>query len=192
MTIRFYLMPLIGTGETFSRRRPAYLDTDLGGAAQCLDYGAEPLCLVRADVSGAQHTALTAHDDVLSVPTTLSNQIGGTLATVQTALDAVHVPNDWLQSTHTWAQLLRAIATIFQFAQRLHRFRAGRLFPAGVTLTTQFQDLPPAARQALQDAADDMAFDTSELTGASTLRAILKAFGDQFTGTIRMGPDTLP
>jgi hypothetical protein len=191
MTIRFYLMPLIGTGTRRDPRRPAYRETDLAGEGFALDYGAEPVCLVRVDASDTQHTAVTAHSDVFAFPLPLTSTIGAALTSTQASLETFHIPNDWLTSTHTWRQLLRVIGTIFQFAQRLHRFRAGRIFPAGVTLATPFQDLPAATRQAITAAAEEMAFDTSWLTGLSTMRQILKAFGDAFSGTIRMGTDTL-
>jgi hypothetical protein len=184
-TLRVYFMPLSGAGTVDDKRRPKYASTDLAGVPfVSMNYGAEPLCMVLAAVTSGQHSALAAEPDVITTPATLGNTIGGNLTAVQNALDAINIPSNWVQNTQTYAQVLRIVATIFLFAQRLHRFTPTRLFDTGIALSTQFQDLPLGMRQALQNAATELGYDTSGLSGTNTVRQMLKALGDQFSAAL--------
>lgn len=191
MAIRYYFMPLTGTGTRQDPRLPKYRATDVpGGAYTLLPYGAEPICCVRLDVTPAQHTALTAHTDVLAVPADLTQPVGASLPAVQNGLEILNIPSHWLTSTHTYRQVLRGILTVFMFVQTVHGVTADRLFASGITLNTPFSQLPAAMRQALQDAAARGAFDASGLTGATTLRQLLQELGDQWRDAIVMHEET--
>lgn len=181
MATRLYVLPLITTTTPKGDRRdPKYLDTHLAGVEWSLmDMGDEPICLVAADV-GAEHAAFAAETDVLALPANLDQPLGAQLATVQNALEARNIPAGWVQSTHTYRQVVRVVAQAFQFLQRLQVVRPGRLFGGGVTLDTRFNQLPAAVRSALTAAATDLGYDTSGLTGTSTLRTILKTMADQW------------
>lgn len=144
-----------------------------------MDMGDEPVCIVVADV-GSDHAAFAAETDVLALPSDLDQQVGAQLATVQNALESRNIPAGWVQGTHTYRQVIRVVAQAFQFMQRLQVVRPGRLFTGGATLDTRFNQLPVAVRNALVAAATDLGYDTSTLSGTSTLRNILKTMADQW------------
>ena len=177
MAWRVYLLPM-GVDEK-GHRLPAYIATDIPDVATTvLDYGQEAACFLSADVSPAQHAALSAHADVTALPADLTQVIGGQLGAVQAALVSLNIPEDWVQSSDTYRQVLRVVATIFLFAQRLSAVQAARLFGGGVTLATRFNQLPVGVRQALRDTADSLGIDSTTLTGTMTLRQLLKFCGD--------------
>lgn len=181
MATRLYVLPIVGTGASASdSRRPKYTDTHLLGVAwTMMDMGDEPVCIVVADV-GSDHAAFAAETDVLALPSDLDQQVGAQLATVQNALESRNIPAGWVQGTHTYRQVIRVVAQAFQFMQRLQVVRPGRLFTGGATLDTRFNQLPVAVRNALVAAATDLGYDTSTLSGTSTLRNILKTMADQW------------
>lgn len=192
MTIRIYLMPTIGAGTAHDAIRPKYQDLVLANTAESDVYafGDEPQCIVVAyDIQAAGHTELAGQADVLALPANLDQVIGAQLGTVQTALDDRNIPSQWVADIHTYRQVLRVIIQVFRFWQRAQNFRAEGtvtpLFGGTVTLATRFNQLPVAVRTRLTNTADSLGFDRSGMTGAITIRQILKAMADQF-GAIEM------
>jgi hypothetical protein len=181
--MRIYLMPIaiIPIPIAASARQPKYV-ADFGVATWgMMDYGDEPICLCAVEADAALHATLTAHADVTALPADITQAIGaGPLTAVTNALDALNIPSNWILSTHTYRQVLRVVCLVFQFHQRLQGLGFGRIFTAGVTLSTQFNQLAVGVRNNMIAAAQSLNFDTSGLTGASTLRAILKSLADQF------------
>ncbi len=191
--MRLYVVPIItriDSGPLGDRtvRYPAYLEGQwnpspvaelIGLQWNGMDFGAEPAMLIMCDPTSAQHQTLGQQVDVVAVPENLDSQIGAQLNQVKNAMEQFNIPCQWVQATHTYRQVIRLCAAMFQFAQRFHGLGGGRIFPPGVTLDTRFNQLPVSARNKLQGTAESMNFDTSSLTGASTLRQILKAMGDQ-------------
>lgn len=188
-----YLLPLVGAGTHDDRRRPAYIATEAPGVEYTLmDFGMEPVCLLHIHTTGAQDTALQAHADVFALPANVAQVIGGQLAAVQNVLATFNIPEDWVQATMTYRQVLRRIALMCQFMQRLAVFLPTPLFTGGVTLATRFNQLPAATRTVLQAAAGDLGLDTSGLTGATTLRVILRNLADQLViDTVFLGEESL-
>ena len=143
-------------------------------------YGDDMLCVASVDISPAEHAVLVAHSDVLSLPENLnSNMSAGAVAQAQTKLEALRVPADWVSTSFTYKQFVHRVAAIFLFAQRFRGHAKELLFSAGVTLNTQFNELPQAKRIKLKEAAESMNLDTSSLTATSTIRQILKAMAVQ-------------
>lgn len=183
MAIRVYLMPIVGTGMGSSDpRRPKYVNTFLSFTWDMVDYGLEPVCLVGiTDVSPAIHTSLTSNPDVTALPADLTQNIGAQLTLVQNALSAMNIPEDWVKVGFSYVQVLRVVALVFLFMQRLHATLPGvRLFDTGVTLATRINQLPANVKTALATTATSLGFDTNGLTGPTTLRVALKAMADQF------------
>lgn len=193
MTIRFYVVPLIGAGVHGDARRPKYIAAISGLAWGAMDYGLYDVALVAADVSAGQHTSISANSDVVSAPANIDNTItAGALTNVKSALEALNIPANWATTANTYRDVLRVVAGIFQFAQRYHGMHNKQLLPSGVTLDTQFQDLPAAMQTELVDVADSMQIDRSGATGTITVRQILKAFADAWQGkTFYIGGFTL-
>lgn len=188
-----YLLPLLGDGTKGDPRRPAYIATDAPALNYTLmDFGTEPVCLLHMIPSDSQDTALKAHADVFALPANLNQVIGGQLAAVQNALATFNIPEDWVQATMTYRRVLHVVALACQVMQRLAVFLPTRLFAGGVTLATRLNQLPVGTRMLLQQAAVDLGLDTAGLTGASTLRTVLKNLADQVPlETIYLGDEVL-
>lgn len=198
MALRVYLVPVIGDGLTpKTARRAKYIAPDeffvggIVGRYQAMDYGNEPMMLVAAEVTAAEHTAIAANADVIAAPANLDNTIGANLATVQAALESVNLPADWITSGMTYRTVLRWIARLFLVCQRFQGLAGGRLFPAGITLASVIGDLSASVRQKLTQGAQSLGLDTSNIAPATTIRAALKDLGNQMTLVITLGGSSL-
>ena len=195
VSVRFYFVPKIGDGlSSHSAFRPKYTDPgDLGVGLDVtgwstMDYGAENLFLLGADVTPEQHTALSAQVDVLAVPALDSNVSGVALSTVQDKLEAMNLPGSWVMTSLTYRQVVRTVAKIILFMQRYNgQNGAGRLFGAGVTLDTQWNQLSQAERTRLRAVADSFGIDYSAVTNSMNLRQILRLLGDQLPALSMQG-----
>lgn len=202
MAVRFYLLPIeevvkdaqLGTTTRgpkyfawrFDPDPPALLD---GVSYEMRDYGLEPTALLAADVTNAQHQLLIANADVTAVPANLDNTLGANRATVQAALESLHIPADALTNATTYRQVLRGVMAIFALAQRFNGRvgNSGRLFPVGITLATTLGDLSQSVRNQLQSAAEELGYDYSGLTLQSTLRDVLKQIANQQSPSTMLG-----
>jgi hypothetical protein len=185
MAWHLYLTPIIGDGTPTDKRRPEFV-SDLGVSWRMLHFGRQPVGLVAADVSGAQDTTLIGSSGVTKIPDALDGTIGaGALVTVQNILENWNIPGTWLVAGTTYRELVRIVRGVFFIIQRYASVanNLNAILSGGVSLSTQFQDLPLGVRQNLQAAAVDLNIDTSGFTGASTLRQILKGVGDQYAAT---------
>lgn len=186
MTIRYYLIPIEIVDS--DKRGPKYLNwrftenpAPLNVPWSMMDFGLEPVMLIRADVTGGQHTTLSANADVISIPTNIdANITAGALSAVKAALETLNIPAGWVTTSFTYRQVLRMVCGLFQFAQRHHGVHLERLFSGGFDLDTQFSALPLAVRQRLIATADSLEYDTSGLSGSNTIRQILKNVADQW------------
>lgn len=182
MSETIYFMPIIGDGTKLDPRRPKYR-SDLDGLNwSMMDFGLEPVCIISVtDVPALTHASLVANLDVRSAPSNLDQQIGAATATVKTFLEStLGIPSNWIQSSDTYRKDIRIICAMFQFLQRLSSNLSTRLLSGGVDLDTRFNQLSANTRQQLINAADSFNFDTSSLSGTSTIRQILKAMADQW------------
>jgi len=174
-----YLVPVIGTGTQEDPRSPKYL-----ASYACTDYGHQPQMLCAADVDAGTDAALQANSDVTRIPDNLDAQLGaGAVTAVQNALEARNIPAGWVTQALTYRTVLRTLFGMFSLFQRYAAIAQNPnavIDGATVTLSTQFNQLPLKARQDLQATVASFGLDTSGLTGASTIRQILKAFADQF------------
>ena len=189
MATQLYVMPITGTGTDADPRRPKYADTDLAGHAWgAMDYGNEPWMLVAT----ATNAALAAEADVLTIPLNIDqNLTAGAVTTAQTFLENMALPADWITTAMTYRQVLRRVCQFFMLWQRCQGLGFNQLFTGGVTLSTTFGSLPANVKTILQNAAVSMNLDTSSITGASTLRQIIKVVGPQIAGDIHILDITL-
>lgn len=183
MAWRFYLVPTIGQGSPITDpRRPKYINhvTTPTIRWRAMHYGLEPVSLLAADLTGGQHTALVANSDVVSIPTNIDATISaGALTAVQTNLAALNIPSEWVTTAHTYRDVLRLVGKVFQVAQRLRGRFGHRLFESGITLTTTLSQLTQNQRDHLVAAADSFGIDTSQATGATTIRTCLRVLAQQ-------------
>ena len=180
---RFYVVPVVGTGADHTDgRRPKYFEV-LSAPWSAMDYGAEPVMLVRAEVTSALDAILTANADVFALPVNLDvNLTNAEVATVRAVLETANIPvSNWVTTSVTWRQLLRTVAQMMQFLQRLSAVQGStRLFGSTVLLSTRWNQLNAAQQSALIQAASSMGFSIAAFTGSSNFRTMLKAMADQW------------
>lgn len=176
-----YFVPAIGAGSDADPRTPKYA-TGSGFPWAAMDFGMQPIFLVAADVDAATDTTVSAQADVIRVPDNLDATLGGQLATVQTGLENRNIPAGWLTSGTTYRTALRTVTNMFRFLQRFPAVTqiTAPLLDGSVNLDLQFNNLSATNQQRLIDTADSFGFDTSGLSGTTTLRTILKNVADQF------------
>lgn len=185
MTLNIYVMPIVVVGRK-GDRQPKYAASvfptwDYG----MMDYGNEPWCLVGiTDIDGPTDAAITANADADGLPQNLDQLVSPVaLSTVQNALESVNIPGTWIATTNSYRDVVRFIGAVSQFAQKFQGATGGVWFTGGVTLATHFNTLPQAVRTGLVSAAASFGFDTSGVSGATTLRAILLSVGQQYLAT---------
>lgn len=193
MAIRVYIVPVVtaNTGPGGAPcRAPDYVPA-LGVPWSAMYYGLEPVALVRADVDAAQHSTLAASAPITVVPANLDASVGAAVTTVEAALESWSIPGQWVASGLTYRQVLRGVATIFQFAQRFDGLHRLRIFGGTVTLDTTVAQLPQAARDKLAAVSDSFGWDRSGVTGATTLRQLLRGAAQQWNGGVLLGGEVL-
>lgn len=188
MPVRFYIVPLDGSGNSISDAiRPKYI-ADMGVRWSGVDSNVFQRYLVGADVTAGQHTTISSNPDVLSVPLNLDTTVGASRNAVVTALESLNFPANWITAGTTFRQVLRVLRRAFGVFQRIRGMRRVWSFE-GITLDTQLNSLPLAVRRMLLDAADDLKLDTSVFTLASPLRDVIKALAEQVPAATLMGEE---
>jgi hypothetical protein len=193
MTIRVYVLPMTETlVNGIIYRAPKYLGgrnnpttPGLEGIQyNLMDYGFQPVCILVADVTTAQHAIFNTQSDVLKLPVNLDNTLTSTAVTsTKNFLETIHIPANWVTTAFTYRQILRLVGWLFQFMQRLHGIYPTKLFDGVRTLSTQYGSLSPEWQVALVQCGQSFGFNTSALTSTTTLRTILKYMADQFGNT---------
>lgn len=178
--IRFYLVPTVTLDSPPGAIVPKYFDDGtLTVPWVSMDYPSEATMLVRADVTPEQHTTLAAQTDVLAVPSPITTLVSAVaLSRVQSVLEGANLPAGWVTTSHSYRDVLRAVARVMLLLQRYHGQR-GRLFGSGITLGTTIAQLPQATRNRLRDAAISFGLDVSGLTNQMTLRQALRLLAEQ-------------
>lgn len=184
MAIRVYFMPRIGSGTThLDARRQKYAIPK----SRCIRYGQEMFCMVIADVSAAEHTALVANADVRSLPADLDSTVtAGARTAVVNGLESANVPAQWIVAGMTYRTIVRRLAGIFFLMQGLEergqRFLTNLESRGAALLDDPISSLPVGVRQGLQSAAAALQTDTSAIVSTTTLRVALATIGGQFAG----------
>lgn len=201
MAARLYIVPVIGDGSKGAPRAPKYFsDGTVSASWSAMDYGFEPWMIVGADLSPADDSTIVGKPDGFALPFDLTTNLTvGQVANVQSKLEAINVPAGWVNTGLTWSQVVKTVTGVFAFFQRFGAVYAKQngtpppsAFSGGVTLDSAFSSLPLAARTALTTTAQSFSIDTSSLSGASTIRNILKTMADSFqSAQFIIGPVTL-
>lgn len=182
MAFRLYLVPVVGTGTRADPRRPKYFaDGTVTGGWGGADYGFEPWMVVGADLSTADNATIAGQADTLVLPANLDGLLtAGNVTTVQTKLEAIFVPADWVTTAQTWRQVVRIVLGMFGLLQRFHGIHGNvRLFGSGITLETTFSQLSQTVRDELQLTASSLGVSTAGIVGATSIRQAWKILSDQ-------------
>ena len=146
-----------------------------------IDYGLVDVGVVAANVTAAQVTTMTAFSDVLVIPANINNNLNAAaVSAAQTFLENINVPAGWVSTSLTYRQVLRTITGMFLYMQRVTAIAGLALDWQSVSLGTQVQNIPLAWRNAMQQAADELHYDYTGITGTSTLRQVLKSMADDW------------
>lgn len=183
---RLYFTHIQGTGTSQDdARRPKYFADIVGLRWAMMDYGREDICLVLADTDQTQHDAVILNADVIALPTNLDNMVPtAAVANVEAKLEAMNIPADWVNDKRTWRTTLRIVCGLFQLAQRFHG-EHGENFLANVNLNMTVSQMGAPKRQKIEKAIDTLriSIDKSQITGATTVRQILREVGKAWANT---------
>lgn len=117
---------------------------------QAMDYGREDLFIVRGDISDADHATLQANSAVFACPDNLSATISSAdLITLQAQLSVRRVPTAWMSTSHTYRQVLKAVA---KYCALLQRLCSGRTTAAVRTIVdSNIENLTAGQKTVLQN-----------------------------------------
>jgi hypothetical protein len=185
MTCRLFIVPavLLGIPPRESWKAKYFQDGQLvlDPPASAMDYGGEAVRLVAAEVTAEQVTWLSAQSDVLVLPADLSATLtSGQVTAARAALEGLNIPGNWITTSMTWETVLRAVAGLFQFAQKLQSVTGGRRLWRGGALTTRWNQLPVELQQDILDTCAALGYDTAFIVGTTTLRVLLRNLGQQW------------
>lgn len=144
--------------------------------ARCtvIDYGQLPGAIAVADVTEEQHALLIAMSDVTDlVP---HSMIDAALTAedaqrVTLALEQMSVPAQWVTAGQSWREVLRTVAGVFLFAQRMNGKYRAPVVPEGYTLDSTWADLPVETQQQLLDIVSELRVDYMGAGPETTLRS---------------------
>lgn len=181
MAVRVYILPIERVGIY---RGPKYFAWrfSVGGIVcpwQQVDYGLVDFAVLAADVTDPQHTSVSGNADVLALPLNLDSTLtGGSVTSTRDFLEAFNIPANWITGGQTWRSLLRTVTGMFLYVQRVTAIVGETLDFQAVPLNAQINDFPQVWQTALAQAAADMGFDYTGITGATTVRILLKTMAD--------------
>ena len=190
MTWRLYIVPItkIDTGPGTEFAAPKYFFGRLTNGLAGMEgvkwawerFVWESHGIVAADVSDAQHALLDSQTDVIVIPA-LDNTIPNATVRnrIRNILEAGNIPGTWVNTGMTYRVVVRNVLNIWRFANR-YISKGGKIFTGSVTLDTTWSQIPALAQQKLIETANEFGLDYSAVTGATTIRQILKGMADQF------------
>jgi len=145
------------------------------------DYGSIDMAILAADILQADHDALILNADVYAFPDNLDPVM--TLAqrqTLNTYIEAHGIPGDWLAQGDTFRSVLRVITGMFMYLQRVLAIIGYPSDPyAGLTLNTQYRNIPNPLHDAMSQAATELEY-TWNVASNDQIRKIFKLMSDQW------------
>lgn len=186
MTVRYYVLPIEQIGNA---RGPKYFSWKMNpNGIKCpwsmKDYGSINQAVICADIAAADHTSLAANADVLSVPVNVDQTLNtNAVTTAVTFLENYNIPAGWITTGLTNRTVLRTVTAFFLFFQRVTAILGRNIDLPANWLNYQIQNISAEIRNAMAQAADELDFDYSAVTGTTTMRQILKGMADAWGST---------
>lgn len=192
MTVRWYVLPYDTAAEPNSSgaydlvlrymRDSRHNSTGVKVFAGTI-YRYEKLWCGWADVTPAEHAIISADTQTLSAPVNINNTLGdNAVTTVSNFLESIKIPAQWVNSTKTYREVIRGIVEFFSIYQMLREVLNGQsLFSAGITLDTQWQDMPQQFQTDALALWITQGFNTSGLQPTTKLRTILRGLTTQLS-----------
>jgi len=185
--IMFYLLP-IERNAAGNMRGPKYFawlgDPDPPGIAcpySMKDYGSIDMGVLAADILQADHDALVLNADVYAFPENIDPAMTtAQRSTLNTYLEAHGIPGDWLAPGNTFRSVLRVVTGMFLYLQRVLAIIGYPQDPyAGLTLNTQYRNIPNPLHDAMSQAASELGY-AWNVGNNDQIRKIFKLMSDQF------------
>lgn len=187
MALRLYFIPVIHL-TTEKYEVPKYLPHRFNAATSGLEglawswatYLLGDTGLIASDTATAQHNILNAQTDVIALPTNLDSTLTQAARDkARNLLEGWNVPALWIQTGMTYRAALRTLMNIWQFHNRYVGRFARKLFDGSISLDMTVSQMSQGVRNDLQTAAESLNLDYSAVTGATTIRQLLKGVSDQ-------------
>src|SRR5690349_507923 len=85
----------------------------------CMTYGRQPVYLCAADLDATFDAQLTAAPDVYRIPDNLDQHLSAqVVGIVQTALENRNLPSQWVDTMHTYRDVIRIVHGMFNLLGR--------------------------------------------------------------------------
>lgn len=194
MAIEIFLIPMVQFGTNFLGQPhfgPKYVEDNANVTKfGVLRYSRITEAIVLVQAPAAELTSIRNNIDVASAATTAN--IDNTITTGQrndmrSYLEAREVPAQWVNTGDTRREIIRGLAGIYMFAQRVEG-RTGlglkeSFQSASITLDDTWLSLPQGTKTMLLETVADHGWANPGFTNTITVREILKFFSDQFEAT---------
>lgn len=185
--IRWYILPMERTAD--NHRGPMYFKWrfNLNGIDchwSLTDYGSIDMCTIVADISQTDHDALILQADVYAFPENIDvNMTQAQRSELNTFLEAHAIPGDWLSPNTTFRENLRTIVGMMRYMMRVLAIIGYPVDPyAGLSLNTQYQNVPNPLHDAMQQAALERGY-AWNVSPNDQIRKIFKYMSDQWAST---------
>jgi hypothetical protein len=185
MAVELFLLPMEGAGTAEDPIRAKYVIDPQIIRQGTIRLSRVDHAVVMIEATQAYLDFVRSQADAISLATaqTIDSTInGGQRNTVRNWLENRGIPALWIQIGETRRQVIRGLIGMFLISQRLEgKFGEGfrqRATRYGITLATQWSNLPTAAQDELLDVAREFGIENPGLTATSPLRDVLKVLGD--------------
>lgn len=153
MPVRYYIVPMIGTGARRDPNRPAYKDDPAVVTCGFNWSGPKELACIWIDAPNGYLNTVSAQPDTVEIArqNNLDSALSaGQAAALEAALDALYIPDSLVDVGRTRREVFRSIYCYFQFAARGYGiFRTTwkqRQQPRAVDARTEWRNTPTAFR----------------------------------------------
>lgn len=160
MPVQLFLGPLIGTGTLDDPIRFKYLNIVNGtitDRSRDVKYIPEDITLIAVDATQTRLDEIAANLDVVTIPQDLDQTPSAALRQDITGILEDHnIPGNWIQQSVEVRETMRSTAWIMTLFGRVWSNTPeprDSFFTGGVTLNTQWQNLPTATQNVLIAAA---------------------------------------
>jgi hypothetical protein len=190
MPRELFLVPMEGSGTRIDPVRGKYVRDAQVTAAGCLRYSRADHAIVMIDATQSYLDSVAAQPDTTRLATEINLEsvlTAGQANNVKTVFENLFIPDLFANAGDTRRKVIRGVIGMFLFSQRMEgRLGSGwkeKAQSRGVTLDSTWTSFPQVLKDEFVGVRDSFGWSNLPVTGASTLREILKAISDQFTQT---------
>ena len=190
MAIEVFLIPMEGSGTQADPYRAKYTRHASVNSSGAIRYAHNGVALTLINAPQAYLDGVAGQSDVTRLATVanVDQQLtNGLVNAAKTIFESHGIPSGFINVGDTRREVLRAVAGLFLFSQRLEgRYGSGFWQLAqsnGVTFDTQWDDFPQGLKDEFLAVRDEHGWGNLGLTGSSALREVMRAVAEQFENT---------